>query len=123
MPRLVTVSNMSRPGQAPVRIPWCDSFGCRLRGLMFRAGIGQDEGLLLVQERDSRLDSSIHMFFVPFDLAVFWIDASLTVVDKKLARSWKPAYASRRPARYILEIHPQHLADYEIGDKVEFKDA
>jgi len=102
-------------------VGFCDSFLCRLRGLMFRSSLGRDEGLLLVEGRDSRLDSSIHMFFVPFDLAVFWIDSSLTVVDKVIARSWKPAYLSKAPARYILEIHPDRWEDYQIGDKVEFK--
>lgn len=90
---------------------------------MFRAQLGHDEGLLLVEGRDSRIDSSIHMFFVPFDLAVFWIDSSLTVVDKILAKSWKPAYLSRQPARYILEVHPSRLENYQIGDKVKFEDA
>lgn len=90
---------------------------------MFRRELGMEEGLLLVQGRDSRMDSSIHMFFVPFDLAVFWIDTGLRVVDKTIARSWKPAYISRTPARYILEVHPDRLEDYEIGDMVEFKDA
>ena len=90
---------------------------------MFRDRLGLDEGLLLVEGRDSRLDSSIHMFFVPFDLAVFWIDSSLSVVDKVIAKSWKPAYLPKKPARYILEIHPERWDNYEIGDKVEFKNA
>jgi uncharacterized membrane protein (UPF0127 family) len=90
---------------------------------MFRPSLGVDEGLLLVEKRDSRVDSSIHMIFVPFDLAVFWIDSSMTVVDKVIAKSWKPAYLSKQPARYILEIHPNRWGDYEIGDKVEFKNA
>jgi uncharacterized membrane protein (UPF0127 family) len=90
---------------------------------MFRPSLSPDEGLLLAQERDSRLDSSIHMLFVPFDLAVFWIDSSLTVVDKVIARSWRPAYLSRRPARYVLEIHPQRWGEYQVGDRIEIQDA
>ncbi len=90
---------------------------------MFRPHLGRDEGLLLVEGRDSRLDSSIHMFFVSFDLAVFWINSSLTVVEKVIAKSWRPAYMSKQPARYILEIHPARWDDYQIGDRVEFKNA
>ena len=78
---------------------------------------------MLVGKRDSRLDSSIHMLFVPFDLAVIWIDSRMTVVDKVLAKSWRPAYFSKQPAQYVLEIHPARWGEFEIGDGVEFKDA
>ncbi len=57
------------------------------------------------------------------DLAVFWINSELQVVDKVLAKSWRPAYVPCRPARYVLELHPDHLLDYEIGDKVGLLDA
>jgi uncharacterized membrane protein (UPF0127 family) len=63
------------------------------------------------------------MFFVPFDLAVFWIDSRMTVVDKVIARAWRPAYVPRRPARYILEVHPGRWDNYEIGHRVEIADA
>lgn len=100
-----------------------DSFLTKLRGLMFRPRLDPDDGLLLVEKRDGRLDTSIHMFFVPFDLAVFWINSDMTVVDKVIARSWKPAYFPKADAKFTLEIHPERWADYEIGDKVEFKNA
>ena len=79
--------------------------------------------ILLVGDRDSRPDAAIHMFFVGFDLAVFWISSELEVVDKVVARSWRPAYVPRRPARYVLELHPDHYPDYEIGNKVKIIDA
>jgi uncharacterized membrane protein (UPF0127 family) len=123
MPRPIHVKNLDQPVASPARVAYCDSFVCRLRGLMFRPHLDPGDGLLLVEKRDSRLDASIHMFFVPFDLAVFWIDSSLKVVDKVLARSWKPAYVPAQPARYILEIHPGRWDDYQIGHKVEFTDA
>ena len=90
---------------------------------MFRPRLDLDDGLLLVEKRNSRLETSIHMFFVPFDLAVIWINSDMTVVDKVLAKSWKPAYLPKADAQYTLEIHPDRWADYEIGDKVEFKNA
>lgn len=123
MPHPIIVKNLSRPLPAPAGVVFCDSFLCRLRGLMFRRELHRDEGLLLVQGRDSRLDSSIHMFFVPFDLAVFWINSAGMVVDRVIARSWKPAYAAREPARFILELHPDRWNDYEPGEQVEFIDA
>jgi uncharacterized membrane protein (UPF0127 family) len=119
----IFIQNVDKRLQAPSRVIYCDSFACRLRGLMFRSRLGLDEGLLLVIDRDARLDSSIHMLFVSFDLAVFWINSQMEVVDKVIARSWRPAYFPARPARYILEIHPSRFTDYEIGQKVEFQHA
>lgn len=119
----IFIQNLDKHLQSPSRVKYCDSFTCRLRGLMFRSQLGVDEGLLLVTDRDARLDSSIHMLFVPFDLAIFWINSQMEVVDKQIARSWRPAYFPARPARYILEIHTSRFNDYEIGQKVNFQNA
>jgi uncharacterized membrane protein (UPF0127 family) len=121
MPQAIYVRNLSRQIDRPARVGFCASFLCRLRGLMFRSRLARDEGLLLVEKRDSRPGVSIHMFFVPFDLAVFWINSAMTVVDKVIAKSWRPVYIPKAEARYILEIHPERWGDYEIGDKVEFQ--
>jgi uncharacterized membrane protein (UPF0127 family) len=123
MPHLIIIHNLNKEIANLPRVGYCDSFLCRLRGLMFRSHLRFDEGLLLVEKRDSRLDTSIHMFFVPFDLAVFWINSEMTVVDKVIAKSWQPAYFPKANAKYTLEIHPDRIGDYEIGDKVEFKNA
>ena len=123
MSHSIIINNLNKAIRQPARVGFCDSFLCRLRGLMFRSRLGLDEGLILVEKRDSRLDTSIHMFFVPFDLAVFWINSEMTIVDKVIAKSWKPAYFPKADAMYTLEVHPSRWADYEIGDRVEFKNA
>lgn len=122
MTTFAIVQNLSRVIEQPARIRVCDSFACRLRGLMFRHALARDEGLLLVGQRDTRLDSAIHMLFVPFDLAVFWITSGMEIADKVLARAWHPAYISSQPARYVLEVHPSQYAAYEVGNKVEIID-
>lgn len=123
MSRFIFVRNLNQPDLLPARIKYCDSFLCRLRGLMFRSRLDPDDGLLLVEgRRDSRVETSIHMLFVPFDLSVVWINSAMTVVDKVIARAWRPAYAPAKPARFILEIHPERWENYQIGDKVEFQD-
>lgn len=123
MPHSITVVNLNKPIEKPAVVGYGDTFLLKLRGLMFRSRLDLDDGLLLVEKRDSRLDTSIHMFFVPFDLAVFWINSDMTVVDKVIAKSWKPAYFPKADAMYTLEVHPSRWADYEIGDRVEFKNA
>ena len=124
MSRSIFVRNLNKPDLSPARVRYCDSFLCRLRGLTFRKRFELDDGLLLVQgQRDSRIDTSIHMLFVPFSLNVVWINTELIVVDKVIAKSWRPAYFPANPACFILEIHPDRWEDYQIGDKVEFQNA
>jgi uncharacterized membrane protein (UPF0127 family) len=123
MPNQITIENKNRKIDNLPRIKYCDTFLTQLRGFTFHPRLALDEGLLLVGKRDSRLDSSIHMLFVSFDLAVYWINSEMKVVDKIIAKSWRPAYFSKQPAKYVLEIHPDRWGDYEIGETVQFKDA
>lgn len=122
-PRFILVLDQESRNSAPPRVKYCESFLCRLRGLTFRRPLTRDEGLLLVFGRDSRVDSSIHMLGVNFDLAVFWINSELQVVDKIVAGAWKPAFFSKAPARYVLEVHASRIDNFEIGQTVQFKDA
>ena len=118
----IQISNMNRSQVEPVTAHYCASFFCRLRGLTFRRSLPDHWGLLLVQARDSRFDSAIHMLGVWTDLAVFWIDSDMRVVDKRLARSWRPAYIPKQPARYVLEMAPDYLSNYAIGDQLVFEE-
>jgi len=123
MPKSISIENKSRKIDGTLQIKFCDTFLSQLRGLTFRSRLAREEGLLLVGKHDSRLDSSIHMLFVSFNLAIVWINSEMKVVDKVLARSWWPAYFSKHPARYVLEVHPERWGDFEIGDRVQFKNA
>ncbi len=118
MPQQVRIVNLSRPQSEPLPARFCDSFWCRLRGLMFRRSIPPHWGLLLVERQDSRMQTAIHMFFVFFDLAVVWINQAGEVVDIQRARAWRPFYAPRQPARYTLEMAAGRLGDYAIGDQI-----
>ncbi len=121
MPKTISIENRNKKTDGVLQIKYCDTFLTQLRGLMFRSRLSRDEGLVLVGTRDSRLESSIHMFFVSFDLTVLWISSDMKVVDKVLARSWHPIYVSKKPAKYVVEIHPERWGDFEVGDQVQFK--
>lgn len=120
--RFIFVRDQERKLNVP-RVKYCGSFLCRLRGLTFHQPLTLEEGLLLVFNRDSRVDSSIHMLGVNFDLAVFWINNNMQVVDKVVAGAWKPAFFPKLPARYVLEVHASRINDFEIGQIVQFHDA
>ena len=101
----------------------CDTFWTKLRGLMFRRALDPDEALVFCYERESTAETSIHMFFVFFDIAVLWLDAERRVVDKVLAKSFRPYYASRKPAQYFCEGDPRLLERAQIGDQLAFEES
>jgi uncharacterized protein len=105
------------------RVRLCRGYWSKLLGLMFRRRLAQDEGALLVYAASSRSLTSIHMFFVPFPLGVFWLDEDGVVVDAVKALPWRPFYAPAAPARYVLELHPSRLETLHLGDRVEFDEA
>ena len=102
-----------------LHVELADTFLKRFLGYMGRKSIQSDHGMLFTLARSSILDSSIHMFFMRFDIAVIWLSEELTVVDKTIARRWRPAYAPAQPARYILETHPCQIDNFSLQDRVE----
>jgi uncharacterized membrane protein (UPF0127 family) len=100
---------------------WCESYLCRLRGLTFRLKLPEGEGLLLVGGAESISLATIHMFGVFFSLGVIWLDSSLRVVDRTLARPFE-IHRPSAPARYVLEGKPSILEGVEPGDALEFVD-
>ena len=119
--KYTTIRNLSKPDVTPLQARWCQSFYSRLRGFTFRSSLGTDEGLVLVEARDSRLDTAIHMLFVPTDLAIAWVNSNNIVVDTALAKAWHPFYASAKPARYVIEYHPNRLGDFQPEDRISFE--
>jgi hypothetical protein len=99
---------------------WCSSRLCRLRGLQFRRNLEPGQGLILVHEKDSIATTSIHMFFVFFPIAAIWVDSRGVITGARLARPWRPYYASPLPARYVLETSPAVLDRLQPGDQVDF---
>jgi uncharacterized membrane protein (UPF0127 family) len=118
--RFTNIINLSNSEIAPLNASWCQSFISRLRGFTFRSDIGFDESLVLVEARDSRLDTSIHMFFVWTDLSIAWVNSDNVVVDCVLAKAWHPFYAPSKAARYVVEYNPKRHGDFKPGDRISF---
>jgi uncharacterized membrane protein (UPF0127 family) len=72
----------------------------------------------MVQAKADRVESSIHMLFMAFDLTVVWLDDQYRVVDVKLCKKWRPAYFPAASARYVLETHVERGKDFLIGDQL-----
>ncbi len=102
----------------PLSVKICDTFSTRLKGYMFQDSISLNEGLLFANKSKNILDAIIHMFFMNFDLAVFWLDEKNIVVDKTIAKRWHPYYAPKTAAQKILEVHPAQIEKFSIGDQL-----
>jgi len=102
------------------RVRLCDNFWTRFRGLQFASHLPADEGLLFVTNSESRSNTSIHMFFMAFPIAVVWLDKSGKVVDKCLAKPWRLAYAPAQPAQYFIEANVDLLNRVRVGDSLRF---
>ena len=118
--QIVEIQNSSRSLKTPLQAKYCSSFICQFRGLMLRRSLEPDEGLLLVQKRENRGESTIHMLFMLFDLTVVWINAAHQVVDVKFAKRWRLMYAPQAPAKYVLELPVARLEEFQIGDQLQF---
>ena len=115
------IKNLTTGQIIATEVKWCDTFLSRGRGLIFRRAIGEDEALVFAESRESVSLTSITMFFVFFPIAVIWLDAEKKVVDKKLARPFRPYYAPQRPAQYYVEGHLSILDKVSIGDCLELE--
>ena len=87
---------------------------------MLRPSLSPDEGLLLAFEGESVAGTAIHMFFMRFAIAAVWLDCEFRVVDSALARPWRPYYAPRTAAQYVLEAPPALLERVAVSDRVTF---
>lgn len=89
-------------------------------GLMFTAALPNDQGLLFVTGAESRTNSTIHMFFMRYPIAVIWLDKTGRVVDAQLAKPWRPAYVPKAPAQFYIEANLALLDTVRVGDRLRF---
>ena len=115
------LTNQTLPS-AKIQIKFCESFTSRLKGLMFSKQIPLDQGIILVENKESKINTSIHMMFMNFNLAVLWLDKELVVVDKVLAKRWVPIYIPKFRAKYVVELHSNQFSNFSIGDQLVLSD-
>lgn len=118
MTSTITVQNSSRTLLHPLRVRYCADFWTKFRGLMLKDKISLNGGVLLAEDKDSRINASIHMLFMRFDIAAIWINSANKVVDVQIAKRWRLAYMPVQPARFILETHVSQAENFRIGDTI-----
>ena len=117
-----TIRNAANGEMVLERARWCVSFWCHFRGLQFVFNLPDQQGLLFVNDGESRAGAAIHMFFMFMSIGVIWLDQQGKVVDKKLAKPWRPMYSPQAPAMYYIEARPSILERVNVGDQLDFNE-
>jgi uncharacterized protein len=112
---LEVVKTLRRSDNGAVVCAKCElaqTFWTKFRGLMGRASLPADEGMLF------RPAGSIHMFFMRFPIDVVFCDRDLRVV--KVVRDLKPwRMAAARGAKVTIELAVGAASAIEPGDVLQ----
>lgn len=95
-----------------------ENFISRLKGLMFKKNIAVNQAGLFINKNENIVDSAIHMLFMNFDIAVFWLDKTNTIVDKRIAKKWGLIYYPDVKSQKILETHTEIFDKLSIGEEL-----
>jgi uncharacterized membrane protein (UPF0127 family) len=87
---------------------------------MFTKELKPDYGIIIVEKKESRINTAIHMMFMNYDITVLWLDKKMVIVDKIQAKKWALFYSSKAPAQYVVELHQSRFSEYLIGDQLIF---
>jgi hypothetical protein len=95
-----------------------ETFWTRFRGLMGRASLPQDEGMIF------RGAGSIHMFFMRFAIDVVFLDKNRRIVGlAHTLRPWRVAGARKAVAALELPAGTAQKHGLELGDVLTFEPA
>lgn len=105
---------------------YADTYQLRRKGVLGKDKLEINEGVLLVTSRTTCLSlfHSIHMFGVPFDLAVAWIARDGRVVHLKHTKTGRiyfpPGFFT--DTSYVLELHPDHCELLQGSTKISWEE-
>ena len=97
----------------------------RARGLMFRDRLEDSRGMLFIHEREEPLAYWMKNTRIPLDILYFDRERRLVAQQRDVPpcpdRSACPAYPSRAPALYVLELNAGHAARLGLEDGAELR--
>ena len=117
--KTIKIKKNSQPPM-PVMVKYCDTFLDRFMGLMFSSELGPMDGIVLVEKKESQVNTAIHMMFVNYDITVLWLDKNKKIVDKIIAKRWITIHKPVMPAQYVVELHKSRFDDYAVGEQLIF---
>ena len=105
-----------------IKIEMANSFFKRFLGLMFKSKCEYPLLLEIPQSIKTKERSSIHSFFMRFELAIVFIDNEDIVYEIANLKPWR-YYIPKKGAKYIIEFDKNNFENYDlkIGDEIELK--
>jgi uncharacterized membrane protein (UPF0127 family) len=113
----ISILNLTKNTIISKKVKVANGFLSRLKGLMFKKEIGENEGILLTET------NSIHTFFMFFPIDVLFLDENFSVVKK--LENLKPNLLvfPFKKAKFVVELKAGKIKETntEIGDKLIFE--
>ena len=94
------------------KIVYADSFFKRFKGLMFK----KDCDYVLVFL--NLIDTSVHSFFMRFDIDIYFLDENKKIIDKTTLKPWR-FYKTKVKSTYIVETKKNKF-ELKVNDKLDF---
>jgi len=108
------------------KVVYADTSQLRKKGVLGRSSLAPNEGVLLAMPPRPGLSMmySIHMFGVPFEMAIIWLDQDGNILDEKLAKPGKIYFPKGffSDTRFILEVHPDHYPLIARSQAIQWED-
>jgi hypothetical protein len=104
-----------------------DSFAKQMVGLMYREGIGKNEGMLFPLKIQGKSTAAVIMVNMRFGIDIVWMDGKRRIID--IAKNAKPSssifsrsYAPKSKSKYVLELKAGTTERLGIrtGEKMNF---
>jgi uncharacterized membrane protein (UPF0127 family) len=92
----------------------------QIKGLMFSPPLKQQEGIILVSNKEDL--GSIHMFFVFFPIDVLWLDKRAKVIHKaERVLPFTYCVVPPKKAQYIVELPAKSTVHIQKDNQVHIK--
>jgi len=101
-------------GNTPLVVEVAKEEATRQKGMMFRTGLGPDEAMLFVFDRETNLAFWMKNTPVDLDLAYIRSDGTITQTERMKANVLEPVF-SREPVRFALEVPPGWFQAHGVG--------
>jgi uncharacterized membrane protein (UPF0127 family) len=95
-------------GSASFRVEVASNDAQRMRGLMFRESLPDDQGMLFVFEQELPLSFWMKNTRIPLDMLYFDGQARLVSIQRNVppcVTAYCPSYAAEGPSRFVLELN------------------